>query len=276
MKGNWLISLTFSLFAGVILFAGVAMGQVPTQDATSRNEPYSRLDLSKYPSLNERDDFLKPGTTPSSLELLPPPPKVGSAAFAADVAAYKAGIPIRSTARGQLAFHDANQTPEGISSAFSSVLGVQISPSVTPITYNIMYRMVGDLSDIAVDKAKQHYMRIRPFMYFKTRSCQSEQDEANMRVNGSYPSGHTAYGWGFALILAELVPEKQDAILRRGYDFGQSRVICGAHWQSDVDAGRIIGAAALARLHTLDSFNREMKAAKAELAALIQGGATKH
>ncbi len=26
----------------------------------------------------------------------------------------------------------------------------------------------------------------------------------------------------------------------RGWEFGQSRVICGAHWQSDVDAGRYV------------------------------------
>ena len=45
--------------------------------------------------------------------------------------------------------------------------------------------------------------------------------------NGSYPSGHTVCGWGMALLLAEINPAAQDALLKYGYEWGQSRVIAG-------------------------------------------------
>ena len=93
-------------------------------------------------------------------------------------------------------------------------------------------------------------------------------DEEGLRKDGSYPSGHTAIGWAWALILCEVVPENTDAILARGREFGQSRVVCNVHWQSDVDEGRIMGAAAVARLHADESFRRELEEAKREVAGI--------
>lgn len=81
-------------------------------------------------------------------------------------------------------------------------------------------------------------------------------------MNGSYPSGHTTLGWTMALALAEIRPERQNKLLQRGYEYGQSRVICGAHWQSDVDAGRILGAAVFARLHADEQFVAALNKAK--------------
>ncbi|MHC5307920.1 acid phosphatase [Bartonella sp. LJL80] len=271
MRSIWFKALVVPLFAGAFISPQALFAQ--TLDPASQagvNAPFSRLDLSHYPEPGQKDNFLTMETAPDSLALLPPPPKDGSAAFEADVAAYKAGLAIRNTARGEQARQDADLSPRAIGKAFSQALGVEISPSNTPITYNLMYRLVDDLGGPASDKAKQHYMRVRPFVRFKTHSCQPDKDEEAMRKNGSYPSGHTAYGWGFALILAEIKPERQDAILQRGYEFGQSRVICGAHWQSDVTSGRIIGAAAVAKLHTMPAFVRELAAAKSEIAALGQ------
>jgi len=275
MKSALLTASFLTFLAGTTLVPVVANAQEVENNAPAQVEPYSRLDLNHYPNLKDKDDFLTLQTAPDSLALLPPPPQPKSARFEADIAAYKAGLELRKTERGELARSDAKQTPEEIGKSFSSALGIEISPQNTPITYNLMWRMVGDLGDEAVDRAKAHYKRIRPFMMFKTRSCQSEQDEANMRKNGSYPSGHTAFGWGFALILAEIAPDKQNAILKRGFEYGQSRVICGAHWQSDVDAGRVVGAAAVAKLHTIAAFQRELSAAKEEIAKLEQQKAGK-
>ena len=88
----------------------------------------------------------------------------------------------------------------------------------------------------------------------------------------SYPSGHTAIGWGFALILTEIAPDRADEILARGRAFGESRIVCNHHWYSDVVWGRFMGAATVARLHADPTFRADMEAAKAEFAALRAKG----
>ena len=69
-----------------------------------------------------------------------------------------------------------------------------------------------------------------------------------------------------ALLLCEINPAAQDAILKLGYEWGQSRVIAGYHWQSDVDASRLVAAAGYARLHTNAEFLADIAAARAEYA----------
>jgi acid phosphatase (class A) len=115
-------------------------------------------------------------------------------------------------------------------------------------------------------RAKDHYKRTRPFVVHNGPTCYLK-DEAMLRTDGSYPSGHSAIGWGYALLLAELNPGRADIILRRGRDFGQSRLVCDVHWQSDIDAGRVIAAATVARLHGDPAFRADLEAARAEVAA---------
>jgi len=112
---------------------------------------------------------------------------------------------------------------------------------------------------------------LRPFVVHKETTC-APQDEPRLVKDGSYPSGHSALGWGWALVLAELMPERTDALIQRGHAFGQSRVVCGVHWQSDVDAGRVMGAAAVARLHADPVFQAQMQAAASEIRALRASG----
>jgi acid phosphatase (class A) len=90
--------------------------------------------------------------------------------------------------------------------------------------------------------------------------------------SGSYPSGHTTIGWIWALILAEIAPERINAILSRGLAFGESRVVCNVHWESDVVAGRTLGAGVVARLHADAAFREDLEAAKVEFAAIRAKG----
>ena len=94
------------------------------------------------------------------------------------------------------------------------------------------------------------------------------EGEERLRLNGSYPSGHTVRGWAMALLLCEINPDAQDDILKLGYEWGQSRVIAGYHWQSDVDASRLVAAAGYARLHTNSEFLVDIAAARQEYAEL--------
>jgi len=91
------------------------------------------------------------------------------------------------------------------------------------------------------------------------------EDEELLRTDGSYPSGHSAIGWGWALVLSQLAPERAEPILARGRDYAQSRMVCNVHWMSDTVAGMAVGAAAFARLQNNALFQATMTAARAEL-----------
>ena len=66
--------------------------------------------------------------------------------------------------------------------------------------------------------------------------------------------------------MEELVPSRADAILQRGRDYGASRVICGYHFPSDIEAGRMLAAGVIARMHADPAFRRDLDAARRELA----------
>ena len=114
-------------------------------------------------------------------------------------------------------------------------------------------------------------MRTRPFAVNREPICATDEGKPYIK-GGSFPSGHTATGWAWALILSEISPEQTDAILARGRTFGESRMICNVHWQSDVIEGRFMGAATVARLHADPTFRADLEAAKAELAAVRAKG----
>jgi acid phosphatase (class A) len=209
--------------------------------------------------------YLKQSDLPNSLVLLGPPPETDSAALARDEEARQATIPLRNTERWKLAYTDADLAFPQAADNFSCAMGVKIDSKQTPRLYAMMQKMLSDFG-LSTYGVKNKYNRVRPFVVHSEATCRADQ-EAILRGDGSYPSGHTAAGWGWALVFAQINPEHSDALLKRGIEFGQSRVICDAHWQSDVDAGRIMGAATVARLQTDSAFLADLKAAKAEVKA---------
>ena len=251
----------------LLLIAGFSAAQTPPQDAGVSAANPGTVDAHKLPP-----GFLPRDQLPDSLALLPPPPAKGSAAFARDEAARSAARAQRGTARWQVATSDADLAVPHAPTAFSCAAGVTISKETTPRTYALLGRSLIDIG-LSTYGAKDRYKRTRPFVMHPAATCYPK-DEPALRNDGSYPSGHSAIGWGWALILAELVPGRADIILQRGRDFGQSRVVCDAHWQSDVDAGRVIAAAAVARLHADAGFSAELDAALSELAGANQQAST--
>jgi acid phosphatase (class A) len=214
--------------------------------------------------------YLPKSALPNSLALLPPPPAPGAAAFAADEQAYRDTRSLRDTPRWALAIQDANLRFPDAARAFSCAVGVAISEEDTPHLYRLLRRSLMD-GGMATYAAKNHYQRRRPFVEFKETSC-TPQEEPKLVNDGSYPSGHSAVGWTWALILVELAPDRANGILERGYAFGQSRVICGVHWQSDVTEGRVVAGGVVARLHADPAFNADLQAARTEIAAAERKG----
>lgn len=206
------------------------------------------------------------------LALLPAPPAPGSAAMADDEAAYRALTALQNTPCGALARQDANLDFPAAASTFSCALGVNISERATPNLYTLLYRSMTDAGRFS-SKAKKYYQRTRPFVYFNEQTC-LPQDDHFLRGNGSYPSGHTIVGWNWALELTQLAPERANALLQRGRAFGQSRAICGAHWKTDVESGRLLGAVAFAKLQDNAEYRRQLALARAEVAQARAAGQT--
>lgn len=214
--------------------------------------------------------YLEPKALPDSLKLLPAPPKTGSPADLLDLARAKATIAIQGSPRWELATIDADLHFPAAAKIFSCALGVPISQETTPRLYTLLRRTLTD-AGLATYRAKTHYQRPRPFMRNGQAIC-TPNDEAKLREDGSYPSGHTSGGWAWALILSEMAPERRDQLISRGIEYGNSRSICNVHWSSDVEAGRLIGSATVAQLHADPVFRADLKAASAEIKALRMRG----
>jgi len=214
--------------------------------------------------------YLQPEVLPNSLALIPPPPAAGSAALALDEEVSKKSLTLRDTPRWALAIKDAHLMFPEAADTFSCAIGIPITEQDTPHLYMLLRRTLAD-AGLSTYTAKNHYKRMRPFMVNNEPICTPDEEEL-LRTDGSYPSGHTAIGWAWALILTEIAPDRADAILARGRAFGESRYICNVHWHSDVVEGRFMGAATVARLHANPTFCAELEAAKVEYAAVLAKG----
>jgi len=209
--------------------------------------------------------YLNKESLPNSLALLPPPPAKGSATFAADEEVSRKALALRGTPRWTIATADAELRFPPAAGTFACALGAPVSEEGTPHLYVLLRRTLAD-AGLSTYAAKNHYQRTRPFLVNRQPTC-TPAEETHAAKDFSYPSGHSALGWAWALVLAEIAPERADAILARGLAFGESRVVCNVHWQSDVVAGRLMGAATVARLHADPGFRKDLDAAKAEYAA---------
>ena len=206
--------------------------------------------------------FLSEDEIPTGAKFLPLPPKPSEAAFYNDWLRYEWGKSMRDTERGKVAAEDAVHTLEYFAKIFSEPFGLEISKENTPEIYALLDRLLAT-TRMCNQKSKARLMRVRPFMQFHEPTPVPE-DEERLSTNSSYPSGHTTMGWAIALVLSDINPERQDEILQRGFEYGESRVIVGFHYQSDVDAARVITSTLVNRMHAKEDFVKQLQKAKAE------------
>jgi acid phosphatase (class A) len=163
--------------------------------------------------------------------LLAPPPALGSAEETADLGAVVQAEKDR-TAQDAV---DAEADHQRSVFRFADVLGPGFTPDKLPYATKFFKRVYSDEEKV-VTETKAYFARPRPFIV-----------DSNLmpmvypKATPSYPSGHTTFAYVMAILLATMVPEKSVAIFNRAALYGYNRVVVGAHFPTDVEAGRIAG-----------------------------------
>lgn len=195
--------------------------------------------------------------------LLGPPPAPDSLRGRADRELYEETRKLAGSPRWTEATKDDDLWNGGALRRFSCALGVKLGDAETPAVSHLLRRIELDVRTVGTPP-KQFYDRRRPLIGDDKPVCVPREDW--MKTNASYPSGHAMTGWAWALVLSEIAPAKADGLLGAGKAVGDARVICGVHFQSDVEAGRTLGAAMVARQHADPQFQADLARARAELA----------
>lgn len=195
-------------------------------------------------------------------KVIGPPPAPGSIRGKADRDTYLETRKDAGSPRWTQAVRDDDLWQGGAVARYSCALGKSITSQTTPRTYRLLQRIELDVRTVGTPP-KKFYNRVRPSIDNDLPICVPRGDW--MKGNASYPSGHSMTGWAWGLVLSELVPAKLGPLMEAGGAIGDSRFICGVHYRSDVEAGRKLGAAMVARLHSDPAFVADLAAAKAEL-----------
>jgi acid phosphatase (class A) len=216
--------------------------------------------------------------------LLPPPPREDSAAQRADLAAVL---------EAQHAAHADGSTARAVADAqsscgrFSDALGYDLTTASAAKVLAFLDQTARQGSLISVP-AKRYWRRTRPYAYSAeveplgdmparpktnlgastSEPMTAEQLRASDNLaHSSYPSGHSTFGTLCAILLAEMVPEKRAALFARNLDYDHSRMVVGAHFPTDLEAGRLAGTVAGAFMLENPDVQRELATARSSLRA---------
>ena len=212
---------------------------------------------------DEKKLYFSTDELPDLIKCLPPPPSFNSPEFSYDVVRYQWGkIQRLDSVRAAIARRDAVWSYDALLAEFSIPFGLTLSRTETPEIWKLMETSLATTDQMRV-APKAYYHRLRPFELYEEHLLSTET-EAELSGEGSYPSGHTMRGWLTALLLAEINPARADTLYARGWMYSESRVIEGAHWQSDIDATRAGASIAYAALHTSPEFLAQLQKAKTE------------
>lgn len=197
------------------------------------------------------------------------PPQRKSAMQEADDRIFRQTRALEGSPRWTLATLDADLRPGPFLRGFSCASGFRIDASEAPHLVQLL-TLMGKAESVRTSEEKHFWSRPRPFTGNESPICVPR--DAHLAQSPAYPSGHTIAGYSTALVLSALLPERKAELLQRGRVIGESRIVCGVHWASDVAAGyQAAGAFAVATLQN-PAIRALMPAARAELLAMQKKG----
>lgn len=246
--------------AGLVLIALGVASAAPAQEPKAQDHKAQEHRSFNGPQPASTQPYLGDAAKPDTIKILPGAPVAGSARYAADRTIYLETRSLKDSPRWAMATSDANETT--ILHDMSCAVGADLTgqPKLTALLARVR-------SDVrrAVDAPKESNKRLRPFLIDKGPTCVSQTD--GIEKSFDYPSGHTTWGWTVALLMSELAPDKATDILVRGRSLGESRLVCGVHNLSAVEAGRTNASIVVAALHGDPAFRKDLEAVRKEVAA---------
>jgi len=223
---------------------------------------------------SQQPGYLTSEQTSSVVRIVLPAPTTGDARFQADMAIFHATRSYEGSARWTLAQADDELSIAAVLHAFRCALGLTPTSENAPKLVALISRAWSD-AGAASNAIKIKYRHRRPFQVAEGDVCLSPQGKAALERSPDYPSGHATLSWETALILAGLAPEVATDVLARARAFGQSRVVCGVHNESAVEAGWMTATSVFAMQESSPEFHRDLDAARKEVAALRAGAKSK-
>lgn len=239
--------LSLVLSAVAVLGGCATHGQSITKATSTPSEPVG---------------YLAPTQLPQTTSVLAAAPQPGSARYEADRQIFKSTRKLQGTPRWTLATSDVEGDTPAMLRGFSCAVGVPLDAAKLPQLVNLLDR-AGTDADHVNTPVKQANRRQRPFQIDDGAVCESK---AHLAKSFDYPSGHATWGWTIGLILGELAPDRVNDIERRARAYGDSRVVCGAHNYSAIEAGAMNASIVVAALHATPAFRQDVDSARSELA----------
>ncbi|MGH1559890.1 hypothetical protein ACRAWD_23805 [Caulobacter segnis] len=145
--------------------------------------------------------------------IIGPPPAPDSPRGKAERAQFDETRKLVNTPTWSQAIADADLSGKNGMKSFSCAAGVTLSAEATSTLAHMLLRMTDDAAKI-YQPAKAAYQRPRPPVGNTAPICVPR--EAWIETRRLLPSGHGLIGWAWALVIAELVPDKASLILARG------------------------------------------------------------
>ena len=109
-------------------------------------------------------------------------------------------------------------------------------------------------------------VRQRPYYYFND-FYGAKRYSRNTANASSYPSGHGYFRGLFGKCMEVIDPEHNDAVQKMLDEWLHCRLQRGAHWNTDLIAGKQLGEIAFDSAMTVDAFRNQVLAAREELKA---------
>jgi len=193
---------------------------------------------------------------PDAIALLALPPLPDSAEQAADMAEVQAVYHAATSNDIAIAYSQKKFTVFN----FTPAVGAFFVSNNLPKTTVLFHHVQTDAAAVT-DNAKDFYKRPRPYV--------TDPSLANGKLEKSfgYPSGHSTESMVLALVLADLFPDKRDAIIAEARGIGWHRVQIARHYPADIYAGRVLAQAIVKQMIKSDAFQKDFADAKAEIAA---------